>query len=139
MALPILGDAIPIYKSISPTKDNWVSGASGCSGVTFSPIILINGFRCDIYIGLEDKIKNKKIFNVLKDKKQQYETSCGINLDWQELPDKKGCRICIGNDSIGGLIERDSWLAGANWLAENMKKLYDTFKKPIEEAVKQSK
>jgi hypothetical protein len=139
MALPIPGTALPIYKNISPTKDNWVSGASGCTGVTFSPVVLINGFRCDIYIGLEDKIKNKKIFNALKDKKNQYETSCGINLDWQELPDKKGCRICIGNDSIGGLIERDSWLTGANWLAENMKKLYDTFKKPIEEAVKQSK
>jgi hypothetical protein len=139
MALPILGTALPIYKSISPTKDNWVTGASGCSGVTFSPIVLKNGFRCDIYIDVGDKMKNKNIFNALKAKKEEYESSCNFEFDWQELKDKKACRICVSNDSIGGLIERDSWVDGANWLAENMKKLYDTFKIPIEEAVKLNK
>jgi hypothetical protein len=139
MALPILGDAIPIYKSISPTQDNWVTGASGCSGVAFSPIVLKNGFRCDIYIDVGDKERNKKIFHTLNTKKEEYESSCGFKLTWQELEDKKACRICISNDSIGGLMERDSWIDGANWLAENMKKLYDTFKKSIEEAVKLNK
>jgi hypothetical protein len=139
MALPILGNTIPIFKNINTTKDNRLNGASGSSGVTFDTVIRMNGYQCEIYIDFDDRMKNKNIFNALKEKRQKYETSCSINLNWQELPDKKACRIYISDDSIGGLNERDSWVDGANWLAENMKKLYDTFKLPIEEAVKQYK
>jgi hypothetical protein len=104
-----------------------------------NPIILVDGFRSEIFIDVGNKERNEKIFHTLKAKKEQYESSCGILLDWEELPDKRACRIATKNNSIGGLNERDSYVSGANWLAENMKKLYDTFKKPIEEAVKINK
>jgi hypothetical protein len=139
MALPILKESVSAFKNISPTKDNWIDASSGCPGVLLRLNVLMNGFRCEIYIDVDDKTKNVNIFNALKDKKQQYESSCGFDLDWQELPDKKACKICISDGEIGGLSERDSWQSGAKWLAENMKKLHDTFKNPIEEAVKQNK
>lgn len=38
-ALPVLRSKTGIYNNVSPGKDNWLTGASGHSGVVFNPVI----------------------------------------------------------------------------------------------------
>jgi hypothetical protein len=139
IAIPKIINELSLSKNFSSNEKSWFTVYKTDNAIKFNTIIKPNEFCCDIFINLKDKERNISIFNNLLKNKQKYEDSCGFKLNWQKSSDNRYCKICINNDTIGGLIERDSWEKGAIWLAENMKKLYDTFKKPIADVVKKNK
>lgn len=61
-ALPILRVKTGIFNNVSPTKDNWIAGASGYSGVSFNPVIRMDGARAELYIDTGDELRNTIIF-----------------------------------------------------------------------------
>ncbi len=137
-AIPQLRAKTGMYGNISPTRDHWINGNFGLSGITVNPIILISKARAEIYIDLGDKEKNKKIFWALKEKQSEFEKNFDEVLEWQELPDRRACRICIYFHK-SGLFDQDHWNEIINFFCINLVKLRDVFQLPIELALKADK
>jgi len=113
-----------------------VYGPSGHSGITYNPIIGKPYCRAELYIGSADGAWNKSIYKELFRRKDELESAFGGSLDWQELPDRKGCRICVHYDH--GLYEIELWDDIVLFLADNLANLMRVFKEPLDTAVKRS-
>ena len=95
----------------------------------------MDGVRAELWIGSSDERRNKRIFHKLFAKKDEIESAFGENLDWQELPDKKGCRVCVHFNTYG-LTDEAHWDDIISFLADNLAKLIIVFKAPLDAAVK---
>jgi hypothetical protein len=135
-ALSVFKETLPPFKNISPTKDNYITASIGHKGILLGAVVRLEDYQAEIYIDTGDKIKNKNVFCALKTQKEALELACKIKFDWQDLPTKRACRICVKNDELGGLYDEDSWQDGVTWLSETLKKMYDVFITPIERVMK---
>lgn len=134
-ALPILRDRTGIYNNVSPTKDNWLAGASGHTGISFNPVIRMDGARAELYIDTGNELRNKKIFEELKFKENDITSPIAKKMIWQDLPGKRACRICVEyNDH--GLNNEDHWEDINEWLANNIAELINIFKPLIDDLLK---
>jgi len=133
-ALPVLRERTGIYNNVSPTKDNWLYGASGHSGVQYSAIIRFDGARVELYISTDDKAKNKAIFHKLK-KLVEESGESGNSFDWRELEDKKASCISLHYNEYG-LDDDAHWDDVINFLADGIATLIKVFKPLLGEAVK---
>ena len=136
MAIPIVGEVVPIYKHRSPSGDHWLNGSSGIGGINFNLLALKDSAWAEIYIDTGDKERNKHIFAKLYAKKEELETAAGFALDWREFPDKRASRILYNCDDSFVLSDSETWNTAIQRLSEIMKKIYDAFKKPLEIAAK---
>lgn len=134
-SLPILREKTGLFKSVSPSKNNWLTGASGYSGIAYNPIVTRDSVRAEFWIGTPDKDKNKRIYRELISKKKEIDNYFENKLDWQELPDQKACRICYYYDACG-VINKDGWDEMISFLADNLTKFITVFKTPLAAAVK---
>lgn len=134
-ALPILQAKTGLYNNVSPTKDNWIGGASGHSGVAYNCVILMDKARAEIYIDVGNKERNEHIFQKLHEQKDNYNSKFSAELNWQELPDKRACRVSI-DYSESGLLEEEQWSKVIDFLAENITKLKEVFKHPLDVAMR---
>lgn len=131
--LPVLRARTGIYNNTSPTKDNWLSGASGHSGVGFNAVIRMDGARAELYIDTGDEQRNMNIYNALKANGNDIFTSITGELLWQDLPGKRAYRICVQYHDYG-LNDEDHWDEIAHFLADNISALMKVFK-PLLEAI----
>ena len=116
-----------MFTNVSPSADSWLNGSSGISGVEFNPVILKDKARAELYIDTGSIEKNKHIFKILYTEKEKYERFFNAEIDWQELPNKRACRICILYYK-SGVIDVEHWDNAINFLAESIAKLIDAFK-----------
>lgn len=133
-AIPQLASKAGIYQNVSPTKDNWIVGASGHSGIGFNSVILLNGVRAEIMIAKSSANENKAIFNELLALREQLEKEYGRALDWDILENKVASRISISMGDVN-LHDKDDWQKIIDFLVENISKLVQVFKKPLSRAV----
>jgi len=134
-ALPILQEKTGMYHVSNSLKHKHLSGASGHSGITFNPVIRMDCARAELYLDTGDRDRNKSIYHALLDKKDEIENAFGRNLDWQELPDKTACRICVHFPGYG-LTDEDHWDEIIDLLADNIAKLITAFKAPLDAVLK---
>lgn len=134
-ALPILRAATGIYNNVSPTNDNWLTGASGHSGVIFNPVIRMDGARAELYIDTGDEQRNTNIFEALKSKESDIAVFFAGELDWQDLPGKRACRICTQYHDYG-LNDEEHWDEIAHFLADNIRLLMKVFKPLLDAIIK---
>jgi len=132
-ALPILRATTGIYNNVSPTNDNWLTGASGHSGIAFNPIIRMDGARAELYIDTGDGQRNTSIYDALKAKESDLATSFVGELIWQDLPGRRGRRICVQYHDYG-LNDEEHWDEIAHFLADNIRQLMKVFK-PLLDAI----
>ena len=87
---------IDIHANRSPTKDNWISGSAGRAGFSFTYVVRKSNSQVELWIGLGpgQTAKNKAALKALEAQKREIEDDFGERLDWQELPEAEGCRIC---------------------------------------------
>lgn len=134
-AIPILRAKTSMYNNVSPSKDNWITGASGHSGITYNPVILMDGARAELYIDVGDKDRNKLIFHKLFEQKNEYNSKLGSETEWREIPEKRASIICI-KFSECGLLDEDRWDEVIDFLAKSISKLREVFKSPLDAAIK---
>lgn len=134
-ALPVLRTKTGIYNNVSPSKDNWLTGSSGYSGVSFNPVIRMDGVRAEIYISTGDEQRNMKIFEMLKAKAASCDSVIANNISWQDLPGKQACRICTQYNNYG-LNDEEHWDEIIEWLSENLAALIILFKPLLDENMK---
>lgn len=102
---------------------SWYSFSSGVRGIIFSNSFALGGkVRAELYIDLQDKDRNKKLFDRLQDQQASIEHEFGGDLSWERLDDKRACRIAMYRE---GHIEEP--LSALNeirdWSIENLLKL----------------
>jgi len=134
-ALPVLRTKTGMFNNVSPSKDYWLTGATGYNGISFNPVVKYKGARAELMLYAEDKERTKILFHALKDKKSEIENAFGGLLDWQELPEKKGCRVCVHYHDYG-LNEEEHWDEIINFLADNLARLITAFKPQLYTIVK---
>lgn len=134
-ALPVLRSKTGMYNNVSPTKDNWLPGASGHSGVVFNPVIRMDGARAELYIDTGDEQRNKSIYEKLKLKETNIASSFAGELIWQNLPGKRAYRICIQYYDYG-LNNEEHWDEIIGWLSDNVTALMKTFKPLLDTIMK---
>ncbi len=124
-----------LYQNVSATKDNWINGASGHTGIGFNSVILLDGARAEIYIGRSSKEENKKIYQALYLQKDKLESEYGKRLKWDEYENKTTSKISISMDGVS-LANQEDWPKMIDFIAENISSLVKVFKKPLDEAYK---
>ncbi len=134
-ALPILQKKADMYLNVSPTKDNWIVGATGFGGLGYNCVVTQKGVRVELYIGKESSEDNIKIYNYLYSKKEDIENDFGSKLLWYELEGKAACRI-VYKKSDSNVFNEDEWDKIIDFLANNIKKLKFTLENYSKQAIK---
>ncbi len=75
---------------------SWYSFSSGVRGVSLSNSFAQGGkIRAEVYIDLQDKERNKRLFDRLHEQQSEIETELGESLSWERLDERQSCRIAI--------------------------------------------
>ena len=117
------------YANISPSKDHWLSSATGVSGCGFNLIFLKSEARVELYLARVEAGENKWIYDRLERKKQEIEERFGAELQWQRLDDKKASRISH-SQSFDGYDDKN-WPTMIEWLCKHIEKLEVAFSEPL--------
>ena len=115
--MPVLRAKTGMYNNVSPAKDNWVTGASGHTGITFNSIILMSGARAEMYIDTGDEQRNTEIYEKLRSKEHDIDPAFSETLVWQDLPGKRAYKICIEYHDYG-LKNEEHWDEIIDWLCK---------------------
>ncbi len=84
-----------LHATISPSRHNWIGTGAGVSGLAYNYSITQHEANIELYIdkGKEMDEQNLQIFRQLLQHREDIENKFGEPLDWQELEDKRACRI----------------------------------------------
>jgi hypothetical protein len=82
-------------------------------------------------MGKDSDARNKAAFHALYEKKEDIEQAFGGQLDWQELPTRIGCRICVDIDG-GWKTQESDWPVLQDRMLVQMIKLEAVLKTPIQ-------
>lgn len=122
-----------LFANRSTTTDHWLSAGIGKSGFGLNASLTEDRARVECYIRLgkgSDEL-NTAVFNALKEQQQAIEKAFGDTLDWQELPNASGCRIC--KDMPGGWkTPEEEWPVLADKIIDSMIRLETALKSPIQ-------
>lgn len=121
-ALPSIQEKTGLFQNVTPTKENWVSGATGKGGIHYSAVANMSGAKAELYIGTSDKEKNKHIYDILFSKREEIEASFGGELQWTRMNDKIASRIFTTLDHVSIGNEND-WDEMADFLADRLMRL----------------
>lgn len=97
-------------RDVSPIGVSWVNVATLPQNGRRHPASLTysfargHRFRVELYFDTGDKDKNKRIFDLLYDQKEQIEEIMGEKLEWEKLINRRASRIAIYHD---GTIDDD--------------------------------
>ncbi|MCC6300052.1 MAG: DUF4268 domain-containing protein [Anaerolineales bacterium] len=111
----------PIYKNISPSKENWIGTTLGKSGLNYNFVIRMEDARAELYIDLGNSEANKNIYDKLYAKKEYIERAYGDKLVWQRLDEKRASRVYF--PILSGLNQTEEWNDTQSKMIEGMKKL----------------
>jgi hypothetical protein len=101
----------PLHSNISPGEYHWIGTSSGVRGLNLNYVIRQDEGSVELYIDRGDSETNKRLFDALKERKDEIETAFGKPLIWQRLEKKQACRISF-IVATGGYKDDDS-----NWPA----------------------
>jgi hypothetical protein len=84
-----------LHAGRSPTVYNWIGGSIGRHGFQLNYGVRERESQVELYIdqGANSDELNVKRFESLKQHQQEIETTFGSELEWNDLPDSRACRI----------------------------------------------
>ncbi|MBB5698517.1 DUF4268 domain-containing protein [Sphingomonas yantingensis] len=116
----------------STSRDHWLTGSIGKAG--FQPTFTMkqHDSRVEMYIdlGKGGEQRTKASFQALYDQKEAIEREYGAKLEWQPLPEKRGCRI-YGFVDGGWKTPEDEWPDLQSRLIDAMVQLERAFRTPV--------
>ena len=117
------------YANISPSKDHWLTSATGVSGCGFNLIFLKSEARVELSLARAEAGENKWIYDRLERKRQEIEERFGAEIQWLRLDDKKASRISHSQPFDG--FDDENWPAMIEWLCQHFVKLEEAFSEPL--------
>jgi len=115
-------EANPNWNQLKPQPQSWLSFGAGISGVRIGWSFHQGPeLSTELYIDTGDKERNEEIYSQLKESQETIESELG-DVVWQQLPEKRACRIKIAKpiaDHIEGLsaMQKQSLI---EWSVEQM-------------------
>jgi len=115
----------------STTADPWLSAGIGRAGFGLNFSLTEDRARVECYVRLDGDVqRSKRAFHALLAQKEVVEQAFGEKLDWQELPERLGSRICKDMEGGWRTPEHD-WPALQDSMIDAMLRLEGALKKPI--------
>jgi hypothetical protein len=127
-----LSKKAPHIRPQNPRPQHWLNNSIGRAGFGLN----ITANTRDERLGVELWIPGadaKKHFTNLSSQKKEIESKLGIELDWQELPDAKACRIASWYPDAS-IEEENRWDEYLDWLTQRLVKM-DQVLRPIVKAL----
>ena len=127
-----LASDAPKIRPQKPRPQHWLNNSIGRSGFGLN----ITANTRDERIGVELWIPGaeaKRHFANLMEKKGEIETKLGFELDWQELPDAKACRIASWYPHAS-IEDEARWEEYMEWITKRLLKM-DEVLRPIVRAL----
>ena len=123
-----------LYSSVSATTSHYLATGAGKSGLRYKFTINQHTAEVQLYIdrGKDSQKENYNIFQKLKKHKAEIEKNFGEELNWEELEEKRACRISKHLD-MGGYRDNEMWNDIQDNLIENMIRLEEAFSSYINE------
>jgi hypothetical protein len=124
--------ATRLFVNRSTSSDHWLTVGIGRAGFHINVSITKDRARVECFISMDsDPVRSKAAYQLLYAKREQIETTFGSTLDWQELPEKIGCRIC--RDIDGGWRSPESeWPNLQDKMIETAARMEKSLRQPIE-------
>jgi len=115
------------------STDHWISAGIGRAGFWLSISLTEDRSRVECYIGVkEGEQASLAAFKKLYGQREELEEKFGEALDWQELPGRKGCRIC--KDLNGGWRTPEAeWPAMQDAILDTLVHLEAALRGPIQQ------
>jgi hypothetical protein len=115
------------------TDASWLSAGIGRSGFSLGASLVRNSGQAECYIRVPGgKEKSMSAFKALLTQRNEIEAKFGGALDWQDLPDRQGCRIC--KEFPGGWKSPEAeWPEMQDRIIDGLVRLEAALKKPIQE------
>jgi len=116
---------------IRPQKaraQHWLNNSIGRSGFGLNPTANTRDERLGVELWMPGA-DAKKHFEELRTQKAEIEAKLGFELDWQELPDAKACRIATWYPNAS-IEDQTRWGEYLQWLTQRMVKM-DLVLRPV--------
>jgi len=84
---------LPGFVNLKPSKYHFLGQAAGRGGFRFVFLATSKFYGIELYIDVNDADANEILLNQLKDEKEKIEKEYGSKLDFDEIPEKRACRI----------------------------------------------
>ncbi len=97
-----------LYANVSPTKDNWLTGYLGYSGVVIHCILNYKEIRVEFSIARADQAFNKKLFDEIVKSKENIEQELGVLLTWDRGESKKQSKIYYSKTGLD-ITDKEQW------------------------------
>src|SRR5699024_1089576 len=115
-----------------PRPQHWLNNSIGRSGFALNMTANTRDGRIGVELMLQDDDAKKHFANLLE-QKDSIESQLGFELDWQELPDSRACRIASWYTDAS--IEDESrWPEFMDWFAQRLV-IMDKVLRPIVKAL----
>lgn len=116
----------------STTTDHWLSAGIGRYGFSLNVSLTEVRARVECYIrnDKEEDGWNTKAFKQLLEQRDAIEKAFGAPLDWDELPERKGCRVHFDQDG-GWKTPEGEWIELQDRLIDAMVRFDSALRKPI--------
>ncbi len=125
--IPILKEAHStdgLFSNVSPSRENWINGYFGLSGIYISCIANQDESRVEFVFNHWNKEENKSAFDRLKMYQKTIEEKLGTQLQWNRGDEIKSSKAYVQLDNVSIGNETD-WAQMAKFHSEWSKKFYD--------------
>ena len=115
---------------------SWYAFSSGTTGISYSTAFASgNRLRVELYVDVGDMVKNKAIFDDLKEQQQQIEDEVGEPLVWERLDTRRASRISAvrENTSIAEATANEQEVS--DWLVKRLLKFRAVFGPRLKKAL----
>jgi hypothetical protein len=119
----------PILGSRKPQPHSWMAYSIGRSAFHLGAVMLRpkNQIRTELYIAGDDA---KAYFGLLKLQQDTIEQELSYPLEWEELPDRRDCRVSCYLSNVDP-ENKDDWHRQHEWLANHINDMHRVFAKKI--------
>jgi hypothetical protein len=125
-SLPNIREKSGIFNNVNPSKDNWINGYLGISGVHVTCVANYDSARVELYLEMPQKEYNKALFDYLYSRKDIIESSVGKTFIWDRKDDTKSSKIYLKLSGVNVSNDKD-WPKMSDFHAKGSKTIIDAF------------
>jgi hypothetical protein len=119
-----------LYQNVSPSKNNWLPGQAGMSGIHLNMVISNSYARSELYLSRNVTEENKFVFDELTKNKIEIERQFGGSLTWERLDDKKASRVKHQLDAVD-YFNKDDWSKMIEFMVDGVVRMEKAFREPL--------